>query len=142
LKQAIAVVPLRPEPLRPEPARAGLLRPGSPRRQRTIFLIVSGLSTAGSFAGLTAKGWILMQVTGNPLLLAVHFAALALPSLLLSGPAGVMTDRVGCEGVLIRAQWGLFAAAVLGALAIPLLHGQAQVMVLMLSTLLMGVAST
>jgi MFS family permease len=142
LRQSVTAVPLRPEPLRPEPARAGLLRPGSPRRQRTIFLIVSGLSTAGSFAGLTAKGWILMQVTGNPLLLAVHFAALALPSLLLSGPAGVMTDRVGCEGVLIRAQWGLFAGAVLGALAIPLLHGQAQVVVLLLSTLLMGVAST
>lgn len=119
-----------------------LLRPGSPRRQRAIFLIVAGLSTAGSFAGLTAKGWILMQVTGDPLLLAVHFAALALPSLLLSGPAGVVTDRVGCEAVLIRAQWGLFASAVLGALAIPLLQGQAQVMVLLLSTLLMGVAST
>jgi len=119
-----------------------LLRPGSPRRQRAVFLIVAGMSTAGSFAGLTAKGWILMQATGDPLLLAVHFAALALPSLLLSGPAGVVTDRVGCEGVLIRAQWGLFASAVLGALAIPLLQGQAQVMVLLLSTLLMGVAST
>jgi len=112
------------------------------RHQRTTFLLASGLSTAGSFAGLTAKGWILMHGTGNPLLLALHFGALSLPSLLVSGPAGVLTDRVGCEQVLIRAQWGLFASAALGALAIPLLHGQGQVVMLLLSTLLVGVAGT
>lgn len=104
--------------------------------------MASGLSTAGSFAGLTAKGWILMAGTGNPLILALHFATLSLPSLLLSGPAGVLTDRLGSEIVLIRAQWGLFASAVLGALAIPLLQGAPQVGLLLLSTLLMGVAST
>ncbi|MEY3751078.1 MAG: hypothetical protein RLZZ186_1497, partial [Cyanobacteriota bacterium] len=31
------------------------------RHQRTTFLLASGLSTAGSFAGLTAKGWLLME---------------------------------------------------------------------------------
>ena len=110
--------------------------------QRRLYLLASGLSTAGSFAGLTAKSWILLHESGNALFLALHFATLSLPSLLLSGPAGVLTDRLGCEIVLIRAQWGLFAAAVLGALAIPLLHGEAQVMALLLSTLLVGVAST
>lgn len=114
----------------------------SPERQRRLFLLASGLSTAGSFAGLTAKGWILMQGSGNALLLALHFAALALPSLVASGPAGVLTDRVGCRTVLIRAQWGLFAAASLAALAIPLLAGPAQMIALLLSTLLVGVAST
>ena len=112
------------------------------RQQRGTFLVASGLSTAGSFAGLTAKGWILLHGNGSPLLLALHFAALALPSLLVSGPAGVATDRLGCERVLIRAQWGLFAGGSLGALAIPLLHGQTQVLLLLLSTLLVGVAST
>jgi hypothetical protein len=116
--------------------------PTGGQRQRSLFLLASGLSTAGSFAGLTAKGWILMEVTGNPLILAVHFATLSLPSLLLSGPAGVATDRLGCEGVLIRAQWGLFGGGVLGALAIPLLSGSAQVAVLLLSTLVVGVASS
>jgi MFS family permease len=111
-------------------------------RQRGIFLIASGLSTAGSFAGLTAKGWILMHGTGNALLLALHFAALAMPSLLVSGPAGVLTDRIGSEKVLIRAQWGLFASAVLGALAIPLLSNRPQVLLLLLSSLLSGVASS
>jgi MFS family permease len=110
-------------------------------RQRQIYLLASGLSTAGSFAGLTAKSWILLQASGNPLILALHFATLSLPSLLLSGPAGVATDLLGCETVLIRAQWGLLGAALLGALAIPLLHGQAQVLMLLLSTLLVGVAS-
>ena len=112
------------------------------RHQRTTFLVASGLSTAGSFAGLTAKGWILIDGSNNPLLLAVHFAALALPSLLVSGPAGELTDRLGSETVLIRAQWGLFGAGVLGAIAIPLTTGSAQVALLLLSTLLVGVAST
>ena len=116
--------------------------PTGGQRQRSLFLLASGLSTAGSFAGLTAKGWILMDVTGNPLILAIHFATLALPSLLISGPAGVATDRLGSEGVLIRAQWGLFGGGVLGALAIPLLSGTAQVAVLLLSTLVVGVASS
>ncbi len=111
------------------------------RNQRTTFLIASGLSTAGSFAGITAKGWILMHQTRNPLLLALHFAALALPSLLASGSAGVLTDRIGCERVLIRAQWGLVAGASLGAIAIPLLQGTAQVALLLLSTLVVGLAS-
>lgn len=110
--------------------------------QRQLFLLASGLSTSGSFAGLTAKSWILLHNSGNPLVLALHFATLSLPSLLLSGPAGVSTDRLGCEQVLIRAQWGLFGAALLGALAIPLLHGPGQVLMLLLSTLLIGVAST
>ncbi|MEB3201137.1 MAG: MFS transporter [Synechococcaceae cyanobacterium] len=105
-------------------------------------MAVSGLSIAGSFAGLTAKGWILMDGTGNPMVLALHFAALALPSLLASGPAGVLTDRIGCETVLIRSQLGLFAAAVAAALALPLLQGPAQVGLLLLSTLAIGVAST
>lgn len=104
--------------------------------------MASGLSTAGSFAGLIAKGWILLNGTGSPLLLALHFAALSLPSLLMSGPAGVLTDRLGCERVLIRAQWALFGGGALGALAIPLLRGQAQVLMLLLSTLLVGLAST
>ncbi len=112
------------------------------RRQRSLFLLASGLSTAGSFAGLTAKGWILMDGSGNPLLLALHFAVLSLPTLVVSAHAGVVTDRLGCEPVLVRAQWGLFAAALLGVLAIPLLSGQPQVLLLLLSTLLVGVAST
>ncbi len=112
------------------------------RHQRTIFLLASGLSTAGSFAGLTAKGWILMSGHVSPLLLALHFAALALPSLLVSGKAGVLTDRVGCETMLVRSQWGLFTGAALGALAIPLLTGGAQVALLLLSTLVVGVSSS
>jgi MFS family permease len=113
----------------------------SQARQRSIFLVASGMSTAGSFAGLTAKGWILMNGTENPMLLALHFAALSLPTLLVSGPAGVRTDRVGCETVLIQAQWALLAAGLLGALSIPLLEGTAQVGALLGSTLLVGIAS-
>jgi MFS family permease len=111
------------------------------RHQRTTFLVASGLSTAGSFAGLTAKGWILLDGSNNPLLLALHFAALAMPTLLVSGPAGVATDRHGAERVLVLAQWGLFAAGILGAVAIPLSAGGLQVGLLLTSTLLVGIAS-
>jgi MFS family permease len=114
------------------------------RHQRSLFLLASGLSTAGSFAGLTAKGWLLLQDSGSPLLLSLHFAALALPTLVFSGPAGVLTDRLGSEAVLIRAQWGLLAASGLGAVAIPLLAPwpAALMSALLLSTLLVGVASS
>lgn len=112
----------------------------SRRRQRELFLLTSGLSTAGSFAGITAKGWILMKGTADPMVLALNFAALSLPSLLVSGPAGVWTDRFGSERVLIRAQWGLLAAAMLGAVSIPWFTGQSQVVMLLISTLMVGVA--
>jgi len=114
--------------------------PLRPAQQRQLFLIASGVSTAGSFAGITAKGWILMKGGVDPFVLALNFAALSLPTLLISGQAGVRTDRVGCERVLVQAQWALLAAAGLGALAIPLLEGTAQVMLLLFSTLLVGIA--
>jgi hypothetical protein len=95
----------------------------------------------GSFAGLTAKGWVLMNGTHQPMLLALHFALLSLPTLVVSGPAGVVTDRHGCERVLVWAQWGLLLGAALGALAIPLSHGQTQAGLLLLSTLVVGLAS-
>ena len=72
-------------------------------QQRTLFLVVSGVSTAGSFAGITAKGWILLHGSAEPFVLALNFAALSLPSLVISGPAGVRTDRLGCERVLVQA---------------------------------------
>lgn len=109
-------------------------------QQRNLFLVVSGLSTAGSFAGITAKSWILFQGTEQALILALNFAVLSLPSLVFSGPAGVRTDRLGCERVLVQAQWGLLAAAALGALAIPLLEGKQQVLLLLGSTLMLGIA--
>lgn len=113
---------------------------GLHERQRIIFLIASGVSTAGSFAGLTAKGWILMDETAAPMVLALHFAALSLPTLLVSGPAGVRTDRIGCETVLIQAQWALLGAGLIGAVAIPWLDGLPQVLMLLASTLLVGIA--
>ncbi|MBW0168574.1 MAG: MFS transporter [Vulcanococcus sp.] len=125
------------------PRRAlGRIRRQLTQHQRTTFLLASGLSTAGSFAGLTAKGWLLMEGSGNPFLLAANFALLTLPTLLVSGPAGVLTDRLGSERVLIRAQWALLAAAVLGAIAIPISSGGQQDALLLLSTLGVGVAST
>ena len=117
---------------------AGLSLP----QQRNLFLVASGLSTVGSFAGLTAKGWMLMSGTNNPLVVALQFAVLALPSLVMRGPAGVLTDRHGCERVLVWAQIGLLVGALGGAIAAPLTSGSIQAAWLLLSTLMVGVAST
>ncbi|MEB3333862.1 MAG: MFS transporter [Cyanobacteriota bacterium] len=125
----------------PDPA-PGLVLAWLRHHQREIFLLASGLSSIGSFAGLTAKGWILFEGTGDPLLLALHFASLSLPSLLVSGAAGVLTDRIGCEWVLIRSQWALLGCASLAALVMTLPQGHIQVAGILLSTLLGGVAST
>ena len=109
--------------------------------QRNLFLLASGLSTMGSFAGLTAKGWVLMSGTNNPMIVALQFAVLALPTLVVSGPAGVLTDRHGCERVLVWAQFGLLGGALVGALAMPFSSGALQAALLLLSTLLVGIAS-
>lgn len=114
------------------------------QHQRSLFLLASGVSTAGSFAGLTAKAWILLDDSGEPLLLALHFAALALPTLVCSAAAGVITDRLGCEAVLIRSQWALLGASLLAPLALPLCSPWPPLLmaVLLLSTLLIGIASS
>ncbi|MFM7085955.1 MAG: MFS transporter [Cyanobium sp.] len=106
--------------------------------------MATGISTAGSFAGLTARSWILLEDSGDPLLLALHFAALALPTLLFSGPAGVITDRLGSEAILVRSQWALLGASLLAPAALPLLGNSVPLRmgVLLLSTLLVGIASS
>ena len=132
---------MKPQLPRPQPPIFSTALQRLRRGQRSTFLVASGLSTAGSFAGLTAKGWLLMHGNQNPLLLALHFAMLTLPTLVVSGWAGVLTDEVGSERVLIRAQWGLFVAAVLAAIAIPISQGAIQAMLLLASTLGVGIAS-
>ena len=67
--------------------------PLRPAQQRRLFLIASGVSTAGSFAGITAKAWILMKGGVDPFVLALNFGALSLPTLLISGPVGAHTGR-------------------------------------------------
>ena len=71
-------------------------------QQRQLFLIASGVSTAGSFAGITAKGWILMKGGVDPFVLALNFAALSLPSLLVSGPAGCAPTGWAVSGCWCR----------------------------------------
>lgn len=54
------------------------------RRQRQCFLVAAGVSSIGSFAGIIAKGWLIQDMTQQPLLLAVNFACLSLPAVFLS----------------------------------------------------------
>ena len=59
-----------------------------------------------------AKGWVLMAERRTPC--SWPRTAAVLPTLLVSGPAEVRTDRIGCEQVLVQAQWALLGAGLLG----------------------------
>ena len=83
-----------------------------------------------------------MEVASDPLVLALHFGAFSLPTLVFSGLAGVLTDRLSCEKILVRAQLALLGTSSLGALAISLLGGTSQVLALLGSSALIGVASS
>jgi MFS family permease len=114
------------------------------RQQNLLFLLAAGISSIGSFAGLITKGWLINETTQQPLLLAVNFACLALPALVFSQHAGVLTDKRGSAFVLIRAQWWLLIGSLVATLGYPLFRQTAalSVGILIAGTLVIGVASS
>ncbi|WP_232687365.1 MFS transporter [Halobacterium zhouii] len=60
--------------------------------------------------------WVVYEVTGDPMLLSLTFAASFVPTVLLSLPAGVVVDRVNRKYVLVGSDLARAAAV----LAIPL----------------------
>ena len=123
------------------PSLQRLIAPLVSNQQRT-FLWASAISMTGSFAGLTAKGWLIFAASNNALMPALNFAALALPTLLLSTHAGVLSDRLGSRRVLIWSQGGLFVGSGIAACSFPFTTGLVQVRMLLFSTLVVGIAST
>ncbi|ABB56824.1 MFS transporter [Synechococcus elongatus] len=113
------------------------------RRQRQCFLVAAGVSSIGSFAGIIAKGWLIQDMTQQPLLLAVNFACLSLPAVFLSPHAGTLTDRIGSESVLKRSQYFLLIGAIFSAIGYVLCNGwvAGQVTALIGGTLIVGIAS-
>lgn len=113
------------------------------RRQRQCFLVAACLSSIGSFASIVAKGWLIQNMTQQPLLLAVNFACLSLPAIFLSSHAGTLTDRLGAEPVLKRSQYFLLLGAIVSAIGYLLCSGWVigQVTALIGGTLIVGIAS-
>ncbi|MBW3659208.1 MAG: MFS transporter [Actinobacteria bacterium] len=73
------------------------------REYRRVWtaMVVSNL---GTFLQLTAAPWLMNELTGSPLLVSLVTTALTLPRLLLTVPAGVLTDAVDRRTLLIAGQ--------------------------------------
>ena len=132
----------------PSGRSAGWRSPRTPRwpstfqalRHRNYRLFWSGALVAniGSWIRTVALGWLVLELTGSPLLLGVVSFAQTIPILLLSLPAGVVADRFARRQVLFVTQALLLALTF--ALAV-LVAGQfVTVTLLIVISLLMGIA--
>jgi MFS family permease len=96
----------------------------------------SSISSTGDGAFEAALPLLAVTITRDPRLVAVVTAATYLPWLLLSLPAGAVVDRCDRATLMWRAQ--AVQAAVVAALAILIVFGQAEIYVLALGGFLLG----
>ncbi|MGB1380381.1 MAG: MFS transporter [Ilumatobacteraceae bacterium] len=101
----------------PEPVAAPRRRLGDFQRLFTA----STISNLGDGMGQIAYPWLASAVTRNPLLIALIVVAQRLPWLVLSLPAGVITDRVDRRRLIIRID--LIRGAVTAVVAVGVLAG-------------------
>ncbi|CAN5897237.1 MFS transporter [soil metagenome] len=62
------------------------------------------VSNVGTFLQLTAAPWLMNELTGSPLLVALVTTALTLPRLLFTLPAGVLSDAFDRRTLMISGQ--------------------------------------
>jgi MFS family permease len=74
------------------------------------------VSNVGTFLQLTAGPWLMHELTGSPLLVALVTTALTLPRLLLTVPAGAMADAFDRRTLMITGN--AMAAVATGAMAV------------------------
>ena len=101
----------------PEPVAAPRRRLGDFQRLFTA----STISNLGDGMGQIAYPWLASAVTRSPLLIALIVVAQRLPWLVLSLPAGVITDRVDRRRLIIRMD--LVRGAVTAVVAVGVLAG-------------------
>ena len=87
------------------------------RRPVNVLAAAVGLSALGDFLAMVPLALALERETGSGLVVALLFAALWAPSILLAGPAGMLADRLDPRRVLIAASLAQAAAAVALAFA-------------------------
>lgn len=107
-----------------KPARSPMLRALRHHNYR-LFFMGQLVSLTGTWMQSVAQGWLVLRLTGSPLLLGLVAAASSLPVLLLSLPAGALADRLPKRRILLVTQVvAMLLAAVLAALT---LSGAVQV---------------
>ena len=105
------VVPLRARQFR-IPKTFNALR----HRNYRLFVIGQLISLAGGWMQIIAQGWLVYQISGSELALGLVGFAAAIPVLIITPMAGVMTDRVSRRKVLVATQTGAMTLALILAL--------------------------
>lgn len=88
-------------------------------RHRNYRLFLSGqlISLAGTWMQNLAQGWLVYQISGSELALGIVGFASAIPALLITPFAGVISDRVSRRALLVATQTGaMILALILSAL--------------------------
>ena len=97
------------------------------------------VSNVGTFLQLTAGPWLMNELTGSPLMVSLVTAALSLPRLLLTIPAGALADALDRRNLMITGN--LVGAVSTGAMAIMVTSGTITAEWLLAWTFLLGVGS-
>lgn len=101
----------------PGPARSTFAPLAVPAYRRVWAAAM--VSHVGSFLQLTAAPWLMNELTGSPLMVALVTTSLTLPRLLLTLPAGVLADAVDRRTMLLTGQLTSAAAvAVMTAMTV------------------------
>lgn len=82
-------------------------------RNYRLFLIGQFISLAGTWMQTIAQGWLVYQISGSELALGIVGFASAIPALLISPVAGVITDRVSRRALLVATQTGAMSLALI-----------------------------
>ena len=103
-------------------------------RNFRLFFSAAGISNLGDGISALAFPWLATLITRDPLLIGLIAAAQRLPWLMFSLPAGVITDRMDRQKLMVRADvirlfltFGV-VSMILSAPPLPLAEGANQVM--------------
>lgn len=97
------------------------------------------VSHVGTFLQLVAAPWLMNELTGSPLMVALVASALWLPRLFLTVPAGVLADVFDRRNLLMAGQ--LFNAATVTVLAVLAWRGDVTPGALLTLSLVLGMGS-
>ncbi len=82
-------------------------------RNYRLFLTGQLISLAGTWMQNLAQGWLVYQISGSELALGIVGFASAIPALVISPIAGVISDRVSRRAVLVGTQTGAMMLALI-----------------------------
>lgn len=106
-------------------------------RNYRMYFVGQGISVAGNWMQTVAAGWLTLEVTDDPVLLGLIFAARYIPVLLLGPWGGLIVDRVEKLRLLLVTQ--ILSGVVTGILALLVFLGAVDIWILFVLIVLLGV---